>query len=609
MMDTASEAIIARGGIESCDATVVPDHPLPKILIVDDNSINLIVMRKVLESVNATLVEASNGEDALNATLENDFALAILDVQMPGMDGYELAAHMRSNRKTQNVPIMFVTAAYNDEFHMFKGYEVGCIDYLAKPYKHEVLLAKVRVFLELDHDRRELQRHRNRLEEMVADRVRDIDQLNKMLNLIRELDQLIVREKSSAKLIKSACEVLAKAEIFRTAWITLNSDSPVEEGCAQSGIEAEDFEQILEAFSQDRAPDCHKLSLEQQDVIVVGPSCSCCENCRLFNVCRPGNAMVSQLGHQGQLYGWIHVSMPNDLKADKRRIELLRQIVSDLGFALLSITTQRERDEAAKNLGETNRKLVKRNEEIQYFYHSLAHELKTPLTSAREFLSFVTEGLVGDLNETQAEYLGFVQESCSDLTIYVNDLLDLVRLDTGKMSLFPEPVMLNKLISRVLSIVKSEAVTRNIELRSEFEQGIKEVEIDKSRITQVLLNLLINALKFTPEHGLVTVKLNQDQHRAGWVNIEVTDTGRGIPEDQLDYIFRRYFQVDPSDHEQKEGFGLGLYLCKEIIRLHGGDISVESKPKKGTTFRLSLPVKQQVPLSTKRREPEAFVFG
>jgi len=609
MMDTISAAIIARGGTESRDATVVSERTPPKILIVDDNSINLIVMKKVLESVNATLVEATNGEEALSATQEHDFALAILDVQMPGMDGYELAAQMRSSSKTQNVPIMFVTAAYNDELHMFKGYEVGCIDYLAKPYKHEVLLAKVRVFLELDHDRRELQRHRNRLEEMVADRVRDIDQLNKMLNLIRELDQLIVREKSSEKLIRSACEILAKAEIFKNAWIILNSDSPVEAGSARSGIEAEAFDQILEAFSHDEAPDCRRLSLEQQDVIVVGPSCSCCENCRLFDVCRPGNAMVSQLGHQGQLYGWIYVSMPDDLKVDKRRIELLRQVVSDLGFALLSITTQQERDEAARNLGETNRKLVKRNEEIQYFYHSLAHELKTPLTSAKEFLSFVTEELVGDLNATQAEYLGFVQESCSNLTIYVNDLLDLARLDTGKMSLFPESVMLNDLISRVLSMVKTEAVTRNIELRFDFEQDIQEVEIDKSRITQVLLNLLINALKFTPKNGLVTVKLKQDQHRADWVNIEVADTGRGIPEDQLDYIFRRYFQVDPSDHEQKEGFGLGLYLCKEIIRLHGGDISVKSKPKKGTTFRLSLPVKQQVTLSTKRREPEAFVFG
>ena len=173
----------------------------PKILIVDDSPINLLVLKGVLQEIDATVIEAGEGTTALAAAREHNFALAILDVHMPGLDGYEVAEVMRSSPKTRNVPIMFVTAAYDDEIHMFRGYKAGAVDYLAKPIQPEVLLAKIRIFLELDHDRKELERHRNQLEEIVAERVKDIGHLNKVLQLLRELDQLIVRENSSQKLI------------------------------------------------------------------------------------------------------------------------------------------------------------------------------------------------------------------------------------------------------------------------------------------------------------------------------------------------------------------------------------------------------------------------
>ena len=580
----------------------------PKILIVDDNSINLIVLKKVLEGVGATLIEATNGDAALDATLHNDFALAILDVEMPDMDGYELASLMRGHKKTKSIPIMFVTAAYDDEIHMFRGYEAGAVDYLMKPYQPEVLLAKVRIFLELDHDRRELQKHRNRLEEIVTDRVSDIDHLNKMLKLILELDQLIVREKSAGKLIESACNILAGSEGFNESWIVLKHESSGKIKSAQSGIRIEVFKQMFDCFRRDKTPECGKFTQKLQDVANAGQFCSDCGDCGLLDVCKPDNAMIAHLNHQEQSFGWIFVSLPDDLKASEQEKDLFRQIASDLGFALHGIATQQERDKAARGLLEINKKLMRRNEEIQYFYHSLAHELKTPLTSAREFLSFVTERMVGDLNETQAEYLGFAQESCSNLAIYVNDLLDMTRLDTGKLRLLSEPVALQNLILRVLSMMKTEAAKKNIQLRSELEQDIQEIEIDKSRITQVLLNLLTNAVKFTPENGLILVKLYQDQRDPDWINISVTDTGRGIPETQIDYIFRRYYQVDPSNHEQQEGFGLGLYLSREIIKLHGGEISVKSKPDQGSTFQLSLPVNQRSTKSAEKKKRMACVF-
>lgn len=127
-----------------------------KILIVDDRKENLLVLRQVLHDVNAEVIEATSGNQALVATLVHDFALAILDVQMPGMDGYELAELLRNDRKTNHLPIIFMTAAYGEEAQVFKGYEAGAVDYIVKPYNPDILLAKVRVFLDLHCTQKEL---------------------------------------------------------------------------------------------------------------------------------------------------------------------------------------------------------------------------------------------------------------------------------------------------------------------------------------------------------------------------------------------------------------------------------------------------------------------
>ena len=157
-----------------------------KILIVDDKKENLVALRQVLGDLDADVVEATTGNEALAATLEHDFAVAILDVMMPGMDGYELAEHLRGDKKTRIIPIVFLTASLPDERNMFKGYEAGAIDYITKPYLPEVLVSKVRVFLEMDRDKRELQRHRDELEALVGERTKEIKCLYAVSSLVAE---------------------------------------------------------------------------------------------------------------------------------------------------------------------------------------------------------------------------------------------------------------------------------------------------------------------------------------------------------------------------------------------------------------------------------------
>ena len=155
-----------------------------KILAVDDRPQNLVALRNVLSDLDVEIVEATSGNDALAATIGNDFALAILDVQMPGMDGYELATHLRSNAGTQHLPIIFLSAAMADEQQMFQGYEAGAVDYIVKPYASAILLAKVRVFLDMDRDTRALQQHRDHLQELVAKRTAAIREGERKLRAI-----------------------------------------------------------------------------------------------------------------------------------------------------------------------------------------------------------------------------------------------------------------------------------------------------------------------------------------------------------------------------------------------------------------------------------------
>jgi two-component sensor histidine kinase/DNA-binding response OmpR family regulator len=161
-----------------------------KILIVDDRKENLVALRQVLSDLDAEIIEATTGNQALTATLDNHFAVAILDVFMPGMDGYELAEHLRGDKKTQLMPIVFVTASSVDEHHLFKGYQAGGVDYIVKPYAPEILLGKVKAFLDMDRDKRELRRHRDHLETLVAQRTAALEERVKELKCLYAISSL-----------------------------------------------------------------------------------------------------------------------------------------------------------------------------------------------------------------------------------------------------------------------------------------------------------------------------------------------------------------------------------------------------------------------------------
>src|SRR5262249_44946882 len=205
------------------------------------------------------------------------------------------------------------------------------------------------------------------------------------------------------------------------------------------------------------------------------------------------------------------------------------------------IQTVKETVKAERALEKTNEDLRQKNQEIQNFYHTVSHELKTPLTSAREFVSIVIDGLAGPLNETQLEYLQIAQESCNRLRVCINDLMDATRLETGKLTLEMKPASLPGLIKHLITLLGPVAKTKNVSLIKKVDTQLADFPFDENRIMQVLLNLVNNALKFTASGGQVVVSVSEPEDRPGYVRVSVRDTGRGIAANELERIFGRLY--------------------------------------------------------------------
>ena len=253
------------------------------------------------------------------------------------------------------------------------------------------------------------------------------------------------------------------------------------------------------------------------------------------------------------------------------------------------IRLQAELASRQRQLEMTNQELQKRTNEIQRFYHLLAHELKTPLTAASEFVNILLEGIPGTLNAEQEEYLHLVQGCCGHLDRNINDLYDITRLETGKFPLQIQADDLHPLIADVLNYLNSKAIAKNITLQVCLPPHLPLVLMDTQRMRQVMLNLVGNALKFTETGGRIRVTAMEDPACAGRVRIAVEDTGIGIPQPQLKGIFERLYQSQPDPSASNPGLGLGLFICREIMKLHEGTVSVTSTVGKGSVFCVTLP--------------------
>src|SRR5262249_15881199 len=217
---------------------------------------------------------------------------------------------------------------------------------------------------------------------------------------------------------------------------------------------------------------------------------------------------------------------------------------------------------------------------------NMSHELRTPLNAIIGFSEVMSEGMFGELNEKQQEYSQDIHGSGQHLLSLINDILDLSKIEAGRMELQVTDFHVPTAIENALILVRERAVRRGIALDTHIDERLGQIQADERKIRQVVLNLLSNAIKFTPGGGRVEVTARPND---GSLEVSVTDTGIGIaPEDQ-EAVFEEFRQVGQSD-KKAEGTGLGLTLCRKFIELHGGRIWVKSEVGQGSTFTFTIPV-------------------
>lgn len=224
------------------------------------------------------------------------------------------------------------------------------------------------------------------------------------------------------------------------------------------------------------------------------------------------------------------------------------------------------------------------------FLSNMSHELRTPLNVIIGYTDLLSEQLPGKLNEKQLRYIGEINSSGKFLLSLINDLLDMSKIDAGAMELELEDVSIDELINGMVSMMSRQFVKKKIKVKIIIEPELSVVMADLRKCKQILMNLLTNALKFTPKDGRVEICAVSDGDSG--VKIEVRDTGIGIAEDKIDKIFSEFYQAENVIDEQLGGTGIGLALTRRLVELHDGKIGVESKLGKGSTFWFTLPLKK-----------------
>jgi signal transduction histidine kinase len=257
----------------------------------------------------------------------------------------------------------------------------------------------------------------------------------------------------------------------------------------------------------------------------------------------------------------------------------------------LAEVNQQLRD-AQQALAANNQVLQERNEEVERanrlkseFLASMSHELRTPLNAIIGFSDLLAEKAVGPLSDKQARFVAHVRNSARHLLELINDVLDLSRIEAGRLELKPEDFSASAAATEVLATIQPMAVAKHVHLQNCFVADLM-ARADRIRFKQILYNLLSNSIKFTPSGGQVKI---DGASSDGWLNLSVADTGVGIPHAELGTIFDAFRQVGATTNGVKEGTGLGLAITKRLVEEHGGRIAVESEPEKGTRVTFSVP--------------------
>ncbi|WP_343662295.1 hybrid sensor histidine kinase/response regulator [Chryseobacterium mucoviscidosis] len=488
------------------------------ILIVDDNQSNLYSLKKLLESKSFQVDTAESGEEALMKALKNDYALIILDVQMPDMDGFEVAETLAGYSKTKEVPIIFLSAVNTEKRFITRGYASGGKDYVTKPVDPEILMLKVKTFYNLQEQNIAMKKTQQSLELEVKGR--------------RESQVTMKSQIDHFHLMLESLPQIA---------FTLNEDGIVD---FVNG-KWYDYSHSEKNFPETH-PDDENIQEEFQRCRKKGKSLEL--EIRIKNI-ESGNfryhlLRVTPVYDEDTIKNWVGTFTDID---DQKKVE-------------------KEKDE---------------------FLSIASHELKTPLTSIKAYVQLLERKLKLDKESAEAGFLTKVQDQIEKLNTLITDLLDVSKIENGKLKITKKPVNLENVISNAIDTIVQTHESR-VKIKRDGTKPDILIPLDAIRIEQVLINFLTNAIKYSPQNNQVIVTTFVDEEEQE-VRVSVTDFGIGIPDFKQEAVFNKFYRVEESSL-QFQGMGIGLFICSEIIKQHHGNIGVSSKIDEGSTFYFTLPL-------------------
>lgn len=486
------------------------------ILIVDDQEANIYSLKKLLESQNFMVDTALSGEEALKKVLKNDYALIILDVQMPGIDGFEVAETLSGFNKTKDVPIIFLSAVNKDKKFITKGYASGGIDYVTKPIDPDILMLKVKTFSRL-------------YEQTLA--------LNEIQQVLRS--EIEERKKVQQELKEQVDNLYSTLESLPQLAFTANGSGDIEFVNSK----------WLSYADANMLPATHTDDLDIRTVWADA----------------------------------IHAEVPMELEV---RIKELKSEV--FRFHLLRIIPIKEKNNQLKWVGtftdiDDQKQMEKKKDE---FLSIASHELKTPLTSIKAYAQLLERTLNTTVDDPAGKYIHRVQSQVSKLNALITDLLDISKIENGKLKITKKNFDFENLLSNAIDIIYQTHDNNTMVIERKGDRIADAFLGDEIRIEQVLINYLTNAIKYAPNTDRIIVHTEKNEHQ---VKVSVTDFGIGIPEHKQKNIFGKFYRVEESS-VRFQGLGIGLYICSEIIKQHNGTVGIQSELGQGSTFYFTLPL-------------------
>ena len=298
--------------------------------------------------------------------------------------------------------------------------------------------------------------------------------------------------------------------------------------------------------------------------------------------------LTTPLLPKGRPFGAIVIRREEVRPFSAEQIELLRTFADQAVIAIENVRLFQEIQQKGRQLETANERLKELDHLKSDFVSNVSHELRTPLTAIKGAVDLLLREVPGPLNENQTHYLSRVRSNTQHLAGLINDLLDLSKIEEGKIQLDAGRVSLGGLVHEVMETVKPMAAEKSVLLEVDVPEPSVLVWADRDKVTQVLMNLIGNAIKFTPPDGRIGVSTAND--RGGWVRVSICDAGPGIPATEQQKIFEKFYQVTQDGGPKPKGTGLGLAISKSIVELHGGKIWVESEEGRGSTFSFTLPL-------------------